>query len=67
MEINDNRTCYYFDDIININDLYLILLLYIIYLIIFYWMKKHMKIFQFMMLHAKLRMVQSLYALFLIK
>ena len=60
MEINDNRTCYYFDDIININDLYLILLLYIIYLIIFYWMKKHMKIFQFMMLHAKLRMVQSL-------
>ena len=60
MEINDNRTCCYFDDIININDLYLILLLYIIYLIIFYWMKKHMKIFQFMMLHAKLRMVQSL-------
>ena len=60
MEINDNRTCYYFDDIININDLDLIILLYIIYLIIFYWMKKHMKIFQFMMLHAKLRMVQSL-------
>ena len=67
MEINDNRTCYYFDDIININDLDLIILLYIIYLIIFYWMKKPMKIFQFMMLHAKLRMVQSLYALFLIK
>ena len=38
-------TCYYFNDIIKIENLILI---------IFYWMKNHAKIFWFMTFHTKL-------------
>ena len=38
--------CYYFGDIIKIED--------VVLLVIFYWMKNRTRIFQFMKFHAKL-------------
>ena len=51
----ENHTCYYCDDIININNLDLNNILKD---------KNHMKIFWFAMLHTKLLMLQSFYVLF---
>ena len=45
-----NRVCYYFDDIINGLK---------IKLVIFYYIKNYMKVFQFITFHIKLQQVQN--------